>query len=130
MSELRGICLALEYIMRLVQGRKLVIWTDSENAYFRITRNKTDPNKLLNAHISRLLACIWANFSESRLLVQFVPGEDNEGADTLSRWGVRDGCSKVELQTDEDVEEKLLFAVDDPGELEHVGSNCTGAMWV
>lgn len=63
LSEIKGICRALHDVKMLVAGQALIVWTDSERTYLRISRQKSDDKKLLDVRISRLLAWIWENVS-------------------------------------------------------------------
>lgn len=56
LGELRGGCWALEDTKKVVQGQPIILWTDSESVYQRISRKETNSKKLLDVRISRMLA--------------------------------------------------------------------------
>lgn len=86
LGELKGICSALDETRTLVQGRKLIILTDSESAYKQIKRRDADPKCMYDVQVARLLSWLWSNFTEEQLELKFIPGEYNGIANLLSRW--------------------------------------------
>lgn len=85
LGELKRVCWALKDTKRIVQGQQLILFTDSESVYQRITRKVANPKRMLDVRVSRMLAWVWSNFPAERLIVKFVPGEYNQKADLLLR---------------------------------------------
>lgn len=70
-----------------MQGRKLVLWTDSQSAFKQIERKDVDSKCLYDVQVARLISWLWSNFMEKYLEVKFIPGKYNGIADMLSLGG-------------------------------------------
>lgn len=86
----------MQDMKRLTQGKRNVLWTDSKKVYIRLSKKKICSKKFLHLRVSRLLALVWENYLEEIFEIRFLLGEHNEGADVLSRWGLRDSGVDVD----------------------------------
>lgn len=85
--ELMAILLALQRFSDLLRGQTLLIRSDNTTALACI-RNQGSREPELNSIAER----IWAVTLQAdvRLLTQYIPGDENDEADRLSRWMVKD----------------------------------------
>lgn len=63
LGELQAICSALNESRNLVQGRRLILWIDSESAFKRIRNCDGDPKCLYDVRVARVLLLLGANFT-------------------------------------------------------------------
>lgn len=89
LGELKGLVWALNDSKPLIQGKPVVLWTDSQSVFKRLTRTSTESKNLIDKRVSRLLAWLWINYPSSQMNVRFVLGLENGRADVMSRWGSR-----------------------------------------
>lgn len=94
LGELKGLVWALNNVKGLVQSRLMVLSTNSRSMFKRLTGIHTEPKKMKDKRVSRLLAWLWGTFSSTQLNVRFVPGLENIIADVMSRWGSKSGNPK------------------------------------
>lgn len=93
LGELRGIVWALKQVQSFTAGKPIHLHTDSESAYKKIIH---EVKVVDDVRIARLLAWVWENFPlGSYLIVHFIPGENNQIADMLSRWKKQTDAKKV-----------------------------------
>lgn len=85
--ELMAILLALERFAAILRGQTLLIRSDNTTALACI-RNQGSREAELNEIAERIWTIALA--ADVRLLVEYVPGEQNAEADRLSRWTVHD----------------------------------------
>lgn len=107
-----------------MQGRKLVLWTDSESADKRFKQSEVDSKCLYDVRIARLLSWLWANFTLEQLDVKFILGEFNQMADLLSRWNHKETTDHVGgefCQIKEDVKMVQTIAEDEAWRVLHDG---------
>lgn len=122
MGELKGLALALNNAMSLIQGRPVVLRTDSQSVSKRLTGTSTKPKKRMNKRVSKLLAWLWSNYISSQLSIRFVPGLENGLAVVMSRWGVRHGSRIVKGVNEDDLEvSAVTFATWEKFHEGHVG---------
>jgi len=84
LGEMRTLCWALKKTLHLTAGHSVVVWTDSEATYYRLTRHRSKTS-LKDVRIYRLLSWLLVNF-EGRLQIRYLPSSENVIADSLSRW--------------------------------------------
>lgn len=52
LGELSGVVWALKQTKKLIQGQKVILWTDSESVYQGIARKLSDHKKMLDVRMS------------------------------------------------------------------------------
>lgn len=67
--EHKGLCWDSIETKRLVHGRKLIVWIDSESTYVRTTKREVSSKILLDVWVSRQLSWIWSNFRENQMQI-------------------------------------------------------------
>lgn len=85
LGELKGLVWALNDTKGLIQGRSVVIWTDSQSVFKRLTGKLTKPMKMRDKRVCKLLAWLWSNFPSTQLSVCFVPRLENGIVDVMSK---------------------------------------------
>ena len=84
LGKLHTVIWALKETTELTKGTKIIVETDLESAKRRLARPPTG-EAIKDVRVLRSLAWMVANFGP-RLEIAFLPGEDNQLADLLSRW--------------------------------------------
>lgn len=92
LGELRGICWALHDVQRMVKGRNVVLWSDSESACQRLSRRVIAKKRVLDVRVSRLLARICSKFTDKILSgIDFLQDESAKRQVLLSIFSL--SCS-------------------------------------
>lgn len=108
----------------LVQGRPIVMLTNAEGVYKKLVGLSSEPRRMIDKHVCRVVGWLLENYPSSQLTVRYVPRQENVTTDMMSRWSKRItktvGPSRIRGTSVEEVHELR----------EWIGANCMGIMLV
>lgn len=58
----------------LVQGRPIVLWIDAESVYKKLSGMRSEPKKMMDKRVSRVVGWLLENNPSSQLTVRYILG--------------------------------------------------------